>query len=68
MNWRVSHILREIESGKNKRLTVSIRTMLETFVQEIRQEFGQQIEEERKIHKECGRNFFYTVSVFECDV
>ncbi len=32
----ITHHLSEIESGKNKRLTVSIRTMLEAFVQEIR--------------------------------
>jgi hypothetical protein len=41
----IIHQLSEIESGKNKRLRVSIRTMLEASVQEIRQEFGQHIEE-----------------------
>jgi hypothetical protein len=47
----ITHQLSEIESGKNKRLTVSIRTMLEASVQEIRQEFGQRIEEESNLLK-----------------
>ena len=47
----ITHQLSEIESGKNKRLKVSIRTMLEASVQEIRQEFGQRIEEESNLIK-----------------
>jgi len=47
----ITHQLSEIESGKNKRVTVSIRTMLEASVQEIRQEINQHIEEESKLLK-----------------
>ena len=47
----ITHQLSEIESGKNKRLTVSFRSMLEASVQEIRQEFGQRIEEESNLLK-----------------
>jgi chromosome segregation ATPase len=47
----ITHQLSEIESGKNKKLTVSMRTMLEASVQEIRQEFGQRIEEENNLLK-----------------
>jgi len=45
----ITHQLSEIESGKNKKLTVSMRTMLEASVQEIQQEFGQRIEGESNL-------------------
>ena len=43
---RVTDQLREIESGKNKRMTTSILTMLQASVEGIRQEFHQHITEE----------------------
>jgi hypothetical protein len=40
----ITHQLRELESGKNKRLTVSILTILQTSEREIQKQFEQQME------------------------